>query len=103
MGEYTSGDERVIARDIPIVVGSGTNLPVEPGTLSPPVEGGRGPGTRGTPVEGGRGPLTLYRFNGSGSSLDHTHSNSSSEHIHQVRDSINDVMMMSFLNHTDGR
>ena len=68
MGEFTSGDERVIIRDIPIVVGSGSSMPEEVGS------------------EGeGRQPLGLYNFRGSGSSLDNTHSNSSGEQLPQVR------------------
>lgn len=67
VGEFTSGDERVIIRDIPIVVGSGSSMPEEAGS------------------EGeGRQPLGLYSFRGSGSSLDNTHSNSSSEQLPQV-------------------
>lgn len=65
-GEYSSGDERVVVKDILLVVGNGTCPPVEH------MEGG-----------GGRDGQ-IYNFNGSASSLDHTHSNSSNEHIHHV-------------------
>ena len=69
MGEFTSGDERVVTRDISIVVGSGTSMPEEEAES-----------------EGeGRRPLGLYNFKGSGSSLENTHSNSSSEQLPQVR------------------
>ena len=70
MGEYTSGDEKVIARDIPVVVGSGTSLPGD--------HMRQGKGWQGEQ------PIGLYQFNGSASSLDHTHSNSSSEQLHPV-------------------
>ena len=72
VGEFTSGDERVIIRDIPLVVGSGTSMPEEEEE-----EGGR-------EREGRVQPLGLYSFRGSGSSLDNTHSNSSSEQLPQV-------------------
>ena len=71
MGEYTSGDEKVIARDIPIAVGKATGLPQDEESQG---EEGREE----------KESLVLYQFNGSASSLDHTHSNSSNEHLHQV-------------------
>ena len=71
MGEFTTGDERVIIRDIPLVVGSGTSMPEE-------AEG-----------DSRLQPLGLYNFKGSGSSLDNTHSNSSSEQLPQVGGLIN--------------
>ena len=71
-GEYTSGEERVVVKDIPLVVGNGTCPPGED------MEGGPSGGERGD-REG-----QMYNFDGSASSLDHTHSNSSSEHINPV-------------------
>ena len=66
VGEFTSGDEKVIVRDISLVVGSGTSMPEE------------------TEGDSRLQPLGLYNFKGSGSSLDNTHSNSSNEQLPQV-------------------